>query len=65
MNSKNTATSVPHRLLLNFAHKISLKGSDKFIASSNHNIYYTLKNRMKSFKNNTFKISASTWNEEF
>ena len=28
-------------------------------------IYYTQKNIKKSYKNNNFKISAPTWNEEF
>ena len=31
MNSKNTKTSEPHRLLLNFADKIDLKRSDKHV----------------------------------
>ena len=29
INSKNSKTSNPHRLLLNLSHKIRLKGSDK------------------------------------
>ena len=28
-------------------------------------IYYAWKNTKKSYKNNKFKISAPTWNEEF
>ena len=28
-------------------------------------MYYTWKNMKKSYKNNKFKISAPTWNEEF
>ena len=34
------------------------------VSSSNLNIYHTWKNIKKSYKNNKFKISASTWNEE-
>ena len=34
------------------------------VSSSNLNIYHTWKNIKKSYKNNKFKISALTWNEE-
>ena len=65
MNSENSKTSDPHRLLLNLADKINLKGSDEYVALSNLSIYYTLENIKKSYKNNKLKISAPTWNEEF
>ena len=65
MNSKNSETSDPHRLLLNLTDKINLKRSDKYVALSNLSIYYTWKNIKKSYKNNKFKISAPTWNENF
>ena len=65
MNSEHSKTSDPHRLLLNLSYKINLKRSDKYVALSNLNIYYTRKNIKKSYKNNKFKISALTWNEEF
>ena len=58
MNSKNSETSDPHRLLLKVTDKTNLKGSD--IAFTIHG-----KNMKKSYKNNKFKISASRWNEEF
>ena len=32
---------------------------------SNLSIYYTWKNIKKSYKNNKFKVSFPTWNEEF
>ena len=41
------------------------KRRDKCIALSNFSIYYTWKNIKQSHKNNKFKISAPTWNEEF
>ena len=59
MNSENSKRSDPHRLLLN------LNKSDKYVVLSNLSIYYTWKNIKKSYKNNKFKISAPTWNEEF
>ena len=65
MNSENSKTSDPHRLLLNLSDKINLKRSDKYVALSNLSIYYTWKNIKRSYKNNNFKISAPTWNEEF
>ena len=62
MNSKNSAKSDPHRLLLNLPHKINLKRSDKlrYVTLSNLSIYYTWRNIKKSYKNNKFKISAPT-----
>ena len=54
-----------YRLLLNLSDKINLKRSDKYVVLSNLSIYYTWKNIKKSYKNNKFKISAPTWNEEF
>ena len=65
MNFKNSKTSDPHKLLLNLPSKINLKRSDKYVALSNLSICYTWKNINKSYKNNEFKISAETWNEEF
>ena len=65
MNSKNSKTSDPHRLLLNLTDKINLKRSDKYVALSNLSIYYAWKNIKKWYRNNKSKISALTWNEEF
>ena len=65
MNSENSKTSDPLRLFLNLTDKINLNRSDKYVALSNLSIYYTWKNIKKSYKNNKFKISAPTWNEEF
>ena len=65
MNTGNSKTSDPHRLLLNLLDKVNLKRSDKYVALSNLDIYYTWKNIKKSNKNNKFKISAQAWNEKF
>ena len=65
MNSGNSKTSDPHRLVFNLADKINLKKSHKLFALSNLSINYTPKNiKKKLFKNNKFKISASTWNNQ-
>ena len=37
----------------------------RFYKTKGISIYYTCKNIKKSYKNNKFKISAPTWNEEF
>ena len=47
MNSENSKTSDPHRLLLNLTDKINLKRSDKYVALSNLSIYYALKKNKK------------------
>ena len=47
MNSENSKTSAPHRLLPNFTDKINLKRRDKHITLSNLSIYYTWKNIKK------------------
>ena len=41
INSKNSKTSDPNRLLLNLIDKINFKISDKHVALSNFSIYYT------------------------
>ena len=65
MNSQNSKISDPHRLLLSLSDKINLKRSGKHFALSNLRICYMCKNIKKSYKNNKFKISVPTWNEEF
>ena len=47
MNSGNSKTSDPHRLLLNLPDKIDLRTSDKYVALSYLSIYYTWKNIKK------------------
>ena len=65
MNSKNSKTSDPHRLLLNLTDKLNFEKGDKYVVLSNLSIYYTWKNIKNSYKNNKLKISAPTRNEEF
>ena len=64
MNSENSKTSDPHILLLNLPDKINLKRSERYVALSNLSIYYEWKYIKQSSKNNKFKPSAPTWNEE-
>ena len=65
MNSKNSLTSDPRRLLLSLINKLNLKRSVKHVALSNLSIYYTWKNVKMSYKNDKFEISAPTLIEEF
>ena len=44
MNSKNSETSDPHRLLLNLTDKIDLRRKGKYIVLSNLSIYYKWEN---------------------
>ena len=63
--SGNSKTYDPHRLLLNLSDKMNLKRKDEYVAISSLSIYYTWNNIKKLYKNNKFKISVPTWNEEF
>ena len=65
MNSENSKTSKAHILKLKLTSKLDLLLGEKVIALSNLSIYYTWKNINSSYNNNKFKVSASTWNEEF
>ena len=65
MNSENSKTNEPRRLLLDLSDKVDSKRNDKYVALSNLRMYYTWKNIKKSYKNSKFKISAPTMNENF
>ena len=47
MNSENSETSEPHKLILNLTDKIDLRKGEKSIALSKLNIYFTWKNIQK------------------
>ena len=65
MNSGNSKTSDPRRLLFNTSDKINFKRSNKYIDLSYLSIYYTRENIKKSYKNSKIKASALTRNEVF
>ena len=65
MNSENSKTSKLHILKLKLTSNLDLRLGENVIALSNPSIYYTWKNIKSSYNNNKFKISATTWNEEF
>ena len=64
-NSENSKTFKPHVLTLKLTSKLDLRIGEKLIALSNLSIYYTWRNIKSSYNNNKFKISTSTWNDEF
>ena len=45
--------------------KLNLKNPNKDIALAKLSIYYTCKTIKSAYKNNKFKISAPSWNDEF
>ena len=51
--------------MLKLTDKLDLRRGQKTVALSNLSIYYTWTNVKSSYNNNTFKISAPTWSEEF
>ena len=65
MSFENSKTSVPHKQLLNLSDKIVLNRSVKYVTISNFNTYYTWKNINYSYKNDKFKVSGPTWNDQF
>ena len=65
MNSENSRTSKPHILTLKLTDKLDLRIGKKVIALPNLSIYYTWKTIKSSYKNNKFKKSPPTWNDEF
>ena len=65
VNSENNKNSEPHLLILKLTNELDLRIGEKVIALSNLSICYKQKNIKSSYSNNKFKISASTWNDEF
>ena len=64
MNSENSETSDPSRLLLSLSDKINLKRSVN-VFLSNLSIYYSWKYIEKLYKNNKFKTSVPRRNAKF
>ena len=65
MNTKNSKTNEPNRFKYYLIDKLDLRNPNKDMALANLSIYYTWKNVKSIYKNNKFKISASTWNITF
>ena len=65
LNTLNSKTNKSNRFACHFTDKLNLKNPNKNIALANLSIYYTWKNIKSEYKNNKYKISAPTWNDEF
>ena len=65
MNGKNSKTSKPYKFKYDLIDKLDLRNPNKNMALANLSIYYTWKSIKSTYNNNTFKISAPTWNETF
>ena len=65
LNSENSKTLEYHFLVLKLTDELDLRRGQKTVVLSNDSIYYTWKNVKNSYNNNKFKISTSTWSEEF
>ena len=61
VNSEN----YPYKLWLNLSDQINTKRSEKYVAFLYLSIYDTWKNMKMPYKNNKFKVSHPTLNEEF
>ena len=66
MNIENSKTNESNKFIYEFTEKRNLKTpNNKNTGLVNLSIYYTWKNIKSGYKNNKFKISAPTWNDEF
>ena len=65
MNSENSKLNQPHSFKLDLTDKLNLQDPKINMALANLSIYYTWNNIKSECKNNKFKISAPTWNDEF
>ena len=64
MNSKNCKTSDPHKLFSHFSDKIDLIKKIIYCFNKSYHLIY-MENIKSAYKNNKFKTSSPTWNEEF
>ena len=66
MNTENSKTNESNKFIYQFTDKVNLKNpNNKNIGFINLSIYYTWKNIKSVYNNNKFKISVTTWNDEF
>lgn len=63
--SENSDTPEPGRCLSNLSGKIGFSRPKILIYLSNLRVGYTQKKTQEVYNNNKFKISATTWHEEF
>ena len=63
---ENSKTNEHHKFILKTAYNLNLEDPNKkYAIVTNLTIYYTWKNVKSEYKNNIFRTSAPTWNDEF
>ena len=65
ISTKNSKANESNKFSYYFTDKLNLSNPNENIALVNLSIYYTWKNIKSTCKNNKFKLSAPTWNDEF
>ena len=67
MSTLNSRTNESNKFIYQSTDKLNLKNPNKNMTLTNLSIYYIWKtlNIKSKYSNNEFKISASTWNDEF
>ena len=65
INTFHSKTNESNKFMYQFTDKLNYKNPNKNMTLANLTIYYTWKNIKSEYSNNKFKISASTWNDEF
>ena len=65
MNTLNSNTDEPNKLMSQFTDKLNLKNPNKNMALANLSFYFTWKNIRSEYSNNKFEISTPTWNDTF
>ena len=65
MNTENSKTNEPQKLVLSLTQRLDLKNSDKYVGLQNLSINYTWKTISQQYKKNKLKIITPTWNNEF
>ena len=65
INTFHSKTNGSNKFMYQFTDKLNYKNPNKNMTLANLTIYYTWKNIKSEYSNNKFKISASTWNDEF
>ena len=66
VNTGNSKTNESNNFIYHFIDKLIFKNpNNKNIGLVNWSIYYLWKNIKSAYSNNQFRISASTWNNEF
>ena len=65
MNSENSKTPNAHKLKLHLTDRIDLQRGGDCVVLSDFSVHFTWKSMKSFYRNNRFKISRTSWYEEF